>query len=146
MKAAIGNTLLMGIIVTFLSVVLLILISSIAYTKAFRVKNRIIDEIEKVEIYDSNVDNALNTIFREIGYKANSLMNNSSCDNYEPEDGELLNSTSAYHYCIFKMNSSKQNGYYYKVVAFAYLDFPLINAIQIPVYGETKIFYNTSDA
>ena len=48
MKAAIGNTLVLNIIVTFMSIVLLIIISSIVYTKAYRVKNRIIDEIEKV--------------------------------------------------------------------------------------------------
>lgn len=140
MKAAIGNTLVLSIIVTFLSVVLLILISSIVYTKAFRIKNRIVDEIEKAETYNSNVDSSLNTLFREFGYKANSLMNNSKCTRYGDSE-TLQNTSSAYHYCVFKMNSSKNNGYYYKVVAFAYLDFPFISDIQVPVYGETKMFY-----
>lgn len=124
-----------------MSIVLFILISSIVYTKAYRIKNRIVDEIEKVETFNDEVDTTLNTVFREIGYKANSYMNNSKCNNYLPAEGELLNTTSAYHYCVFKMNSAKDGGYYYKVVAFAYLDFPLISAIQIPVKGETKIFY-----
>lgn len=141
MKAAIGNSLVLGIIVTFLAIVLIILVSSITYTKAFRIKNRIVDEIEKVETYNYDVDNALNTLFKEIGYKTSPLMNNTKCNDYKPDDAVLLNSTSAYHYCVFQINSSDKGGYYYKVVAFAYLDFPLISAIQFPVYGETKMFY-----
>lgn len=143
MKAAIGNSLLLGIIVTFVSIVLLVLISSIAYTKAFRIKNRIIDEIEAVETFDQGVVDTLNVVFREIGYKTNAYMNNTRCDsvNIAPAGGELMNTTSAYHYCVFKMNSAKDGGYYYKVVSFAYLDFPLVSSIQIPVRGETKIFY-----
>ena len=142
MKAAIGNSLLLGIITTFVSIVLLVLISSIAYTKAFRIKIRIIDEIESAETFDQGVVDTLNVVFREIGYKTNAYMNNSSCDNLTPDDGELMNTTSAYHYCVFKMNSAKDGGYYYKVVAFAYLDFPLVSSFQLPVKGETKIFYS----
>lgn len=142
MKAAVGNSLVLSIIVTFLSIVLLILISSIVYTKAFRIKNRVVDEIEKSEKFDSGVEDALNTIFREIGYKTNAYQNNSKCQNYQPDGSELINLTSPYHYCVFRIDTSK-GGYYYKVVTFAYLDFPLISAIQLPVYGETRIFYGT---
>lgn len=145
MRAAIGNSLLLGIIVTFFSIVLLVLISSITYTKAFRIKNRIIDEIEAVETFDQGVVDTLNVVFREIGYKTNAYMNNSSCDNIAPAGGTLVNTTSAYHYCVFKMNSAKDGGYYYKVISFAYLDFPLISSIQIPVRGETKIFYTQNN-
>lgn len=141
MKAAIGDALLLGIIVTFFSIVLLVLISSIAYTKAFRIKNKVVDEIEKAEKFDDTVNTSLYKVFKDVGYKANAMMNNSSCEKYKGS-GELLNTTSAYHYCVIKLKSAKYDGYYYKVVTFAYLDFPLISAIQIPVYGETKIFYS----
>lgn len=141
MKAAIGNTLVLNIIITFMSVVLLIIISSIVYTKAYRVKNRIIDEIEKAETYDVDVDAALTTVFREIGYKTNNYMDNSKCTRYGLTE-TLVNTSSAYRYCVFKINSSSsKGGYYYKVVAFAYLDLPLVSAIEVPVMGETKIFY-----
>ena len=138
MKAAIGNSLLMGIIVTFVTIVLLILLSSLVYTKAFRVKNRIVDVIEKYETYDIDVQNEITDLLGEIGYKHNAYSNNSRCDNYGVD---LENPSSPYHYCVFRLNSGKNDGYYYKVVAFAYLDFPLISSIQIPVSGETKIFY-----
>lgn len=141
MKAAIGNTLVLNIIVTFMSIVLLIIISSIVYTKAYRVKNRIIDEIEKVETYDADVDASLTTVFRKIGYKTNNYMDNTKCERYGSSE-TLVNPSSAYHYCVFKMESNtSKGGYYYKVVAFAYLDLPLVSAIQVPVKGETKIFY-----
>ena len=141
MKAAIGNSLLMGIIVTFVTIVLFILISSMVYTKAFRVKNRIVDVIEKYEVYNTEVvEPEITQLLREIGYKANAYSNNTRCNNYGG-GAELENPSSPYHYCVFRLNSGKNNGYYYKVVAFAYLDFPLISSIQIPVSGETKIFY-----
>lgn len=147
MKAAIGNSLLMGIIVTFVTIVLFILLSSLVYTKAFRVKNRIVDVIEKYETYDACVQGVpsaeceITKLLGEIGYKANAYSNNTRCNNYSG-GAELENPSSPYHYCVFRLNSGKNNGYYYKVVAFAYLDFPLISSIQIPVSGETKIFYS----
>lgn len=163
MKAAIGNTLVLNIIVTFLSVVLLIIISSIVYTKAYRIKNRIIDEIEKAETYNVDVDASLTSVFREIGYKTNNYMDNTKCKNYVADITEncnvislsefgcvgknnttvtLENKSSVYHYCVFKIESDNpRTGYYYKVVSFAYLDLPLVSAIEVPVKGETKIFY-----
>lgn len=141
MKAAIGNSLLLGIILTFVTTVLLILVSSIVYTKSFRIKNRIVDVIEKYEVYDvENVQPEIEQLLREIGYKANSYSDNSSCNRYG-DDASLVNPSSAYYYCVFKIETEKSRGYYYKVVTFAYLDLPLVNAIQVPVYGETKIFY-----
>ena len=149
MKAAIGNTLLLGIIVTFMSTVLLVVVSSIVYTKAYRIKNRIIDEIEKIETFDDSVTATLTTLFGEIGYKTNPNMNNSVCDKYarkiaDTRHPEVVNKTSAYSYCVIKVDAdSSRGGYYYKVVSFAYLDLPLVSAIQVPVYGETRIFYNS---
>ena len=141
MKAAIGNSLLLGIILTFVTTVLLILISSIVYTKAFRIKNKIVDVIEKYETYDTEkTQPEIDLLLREIGYKANAFSNNASCSRYGDESS-LENSSSLYHYCVFRIETEKSNGYYYKVVTFAYLDIPLVNAVQVPVYGETKIFY-----
>lgn len=145
MKAAIGNTLLLSIMVTFMSIVLLVLISSIVYTKAFRVKNRIVDTLETYQNYDEyeeSITNEINTSLKEIGYKTNHYSNNTKCNDYLPDNAELVNNSSLYHYCIFKVySSSRPGGYYYKVAAFAYLDLPLVNALEIPVYGETRMFY-----
>ena len=141
MKAAVGNGLLMSVIISFVVVVLLILISSIVYTKAFRIKNKIVDVIEKHEKYDlEKAKPEIEKMLNDIGYIANDYSSNSKCNKYE-SGGTLENSSSLFHYCIIKFNTSKSGGYYYKVVTFAYLDIPLINSIQIPVYGETRIFY-----
>ena len=141
MKAAIGSSLVLSIIVTFISIVLLILISSIVYTKAFRIKNRLIDVIEKSEGYTTEAETEITQVLREIGYKVNPYQNNTNCDRYG-DSTTLENPTSPYHYCVFKIPSDPdKGGHYYKVVTFAYLDLPLVNLIQVPVYGETKIFY-----
>lgn len=138
MKTAIGSSLLMGIIITFVTIVLFIIISSMVYTKAFRIKNRIVDIIETREQYNDDVEDEITIMLRQIGYKANPYSNNSQCDKYGED---LENLYSPYHYCVFRMSSGKNDGYYYKVVAFAYLDLPLVSTIQLPVSGETKIFY-----
>ena len=140
MKAAIGNSLLVGIIVVFLSIVFTIIVASITYSKAFRIKNRIVDIIEKNEVFNSDVQDEINEVLRQIGYKTNAYMDNSRCSNYGPE-GNLVNGTSPYHYCVFKFTSDR-GGEYYKVVSFAYVEFPIISAFQLSVSGETKIFYN----
>ena len=49
MKEAIGSTWLMGMIITFIAIFSGFLAYSISYTKAFRVKNEVINIIEKNE-------------------------------------------------------------------------------------------------
>lgn len=138
MKSATGSALLTNIIIVFLVVVMGLLVTSISYTKAYRIKNRIVDIIED---YDGDFKNNKNKIIAEIdaslgsvGYRLNE---GKSCST---RYGTPITTGSNYYYCIYENES--QRGFYYKVVAYMYLDIPLVGKlVNIPVGGETKVFY-----
>lgn len=141
MKAATGNAMLMNIIIVFLVIVMALLVTSISYTKAFRIKNRIVDIIE---YYDGNfsdnetkITNDINDSLISVGYK---LSGTNKCK--EIDNKQALNINSNYQVCIYEYNDSNR-GKYYKVIAYMYFDVPVIGGmLNIPVSGETKVFYD----
>jgi len=137
MKAATGNAMLMNIMIIFIVAVMALLVTSISYTKAFRVKNRIIDIIEyhNGDFSDGKITDDINKNLSDIGYRYN---NGRQCPNMDGAVGNTYHGSS-YLYCIYSYNSNRGN--YYKVIAYMYFDFPVIgNYINIPVYGETRVF------
>lgn len=139
MKAATGNAMLMNIIIIFLVIVMALLVTSISYTKAFRIKNRIVDIIE---YYDGDfstkkddITNEINTSLSSVGYR----LNTTKCKMIDGKNAISLNSN--YQVCIYEYNESIR-GKYYKVIAYMYFDVPVIGGIlNIPVSGETRVFY-----
>lgn len=143
MKAATGNALLMNIIIVFLVVVLGVLVTSITYTKAFRVKNRIVEVIENYDgDFNNHVDQIksdITTSLSNVGYR---LKGTSTCKTIDKNGKPLPTPIEGndYYYCIYPYKTGR--GFYYKVVTYMYLDLPVINQVlNIPVYGETKVFY-----
>jgi hypothetical protein len=152
MREAIGSSFVLNFVITFIAIFILFFVGSLTYTKAFKVKNKIIDTIESYqgEIASSNsstlksdfvsdVDNKLS----EIGYR---LSNKSECEsNGRFSNGtELIKQgTSTYRYCIYQFTTDKGN--YYGVTAYMYFEVPIIGVkLEFPVYGETKIFTKLS--
>lgn len=133
MREAIGGSLLLNLILVFTGLVILFFVGILAYSKAYRVKNRIIEIIERYETYEGNirVETEINTDLKDVGYRA-TYGNRCSRDN--------LNNTN-YSYCVYKKESTDTSGaYYYEVVTYVQFDFPIIGSnITIPVKGETKI-------
>lgn len=146
MKESIGNTMIFNLILIFTGIIIAILVSSIGYSKAFKVKNRILNIVEKYAEYNlleesdwnssSAIVNEINDSLRSIGYK---MSNGSfSCPS---SDGTLLTVSTDYEYCVYRHETS--SGPYYEVVAYMYFDFPIINDfLKFPVKGETKVIYD----
>jgi hypothetical protein len=150
MREAIGTSYVISFIVTFFVLFILIFIGTLSYTKAFKVKNRIVDIIESHEgniekisgSLDTNVENEINSKLNQIGYR---ISNESKCKT----DGRFSTGTvlkksskSTYRYCIYKFTSNNDKiGDYYGVVTYIYFDIPIIGSrLQFPVYGETRTF------
>lgn len=143
MKAAAGNAMLMNIIIVFLVIVMALLVTSISYTKAFRIKNRIVDIIE---YYDgnfndvgtkTNITNEINNSLSSVGYR---LSGSKKCK--EIDNKKAIELASNYQVCIYEYDDSTR-GKYYKVIAYMYFDVPVVGGIlNIPVSGETKVFYD----
>lgn len=133
MREAIGNSLLLNLVIVFASIVILFFVGILSYSKAYRVKNKIIDTIERYEDYENseNSKDEISTDLKSAGYRT---LGNKKCD-----EGNL-NDTS-YNYCVYKISDkSSDDSYYYRVVTYVHFEFPVIgDLISIPVKGETKI-------
>ena len=153
MREAIGGSLLLNLVIIFASIIILFFISILSYSKAYRVKNRIIEITEKYGVYDGQVANEIGSDLSAAGYDVSSP---TKCDDIrarlvrERYDNDKLSEENinayGYNYCVFKVsdNSINEDGYYYVVVAFVKFEFPIIgDMLTIPVYSETKMLGKT---
>jgi len=149
MREAIGGTWLLGFVVLFIVLFSAYLAVSINYTKAFRVKNQIINIIEENEgftksrgdvagkpldqLQNSNkTEDKIYHYLKEIGY-ATTNIEDDRCENGSMQTGG---------YCVERVCT--RQGSYYKVTSFIKIELPLIwQSFVIPVKGETKVLYWT---
>lgn len=156
MREALGGSLLLNLVLVFAGLVIAFFVGILSYSKAYRVKNRIIELIEKHEVYKENIAiNEINPDLNNAGYLANSptkcdsiqdnLVENKYNGNYLSDN---LNKNYGYNYCVFEVCDEKdengnciaRNGKYYVVVTFIHFEVPVIGDIlTFPVYGETKM-------
>ena len=161
MREAIGGTWIFSIVIVFIVLFTSFLALSVNYSKAFKVKNGIVNIIEKREgISDATVDE-ISDYLNNVGYLVYS-----SCPDYvasqsnESAHGFEASNTNSrkFKYCIAKTEDT--NGYldayltpwkntngnikktYYKVTVFFRVDLPIMGEIfTFPVTGETKPIY-----
>lgn len=148
MREAIGSTWLIGIVITFVAIFSAFLAYSISYTKAFKVKNEIVNIIEKNEGFSksaNNLDNVSDDTLRKdmsteaqifkyiksIGYNYSAFENGTKPCNSMYKGGYCLEK-----YCV---NNGERNVTYYKVTSYITLSIPVINFnINLPIKGETQ--------
>ena len=131
MRSAIGNSLLMSLVVTIVSVVIILFVSTFSYSKAYKIKNGIIEIIEKYGVYEGNeaVHNEIATYLSEVGYQLG------NCD-----EGKVTNNiagpneTKGYKYCVEadyenpEASTNKEKGYRkYRVTTYVEFNFPKKN-------------------
>lgn len=158
MREAVGGSVLLYIVVIISSIIMFVFVGFFSYTKAYKVKNRIIQIVEKYEVYEKNEDgnnptvDEINQNLATLGYNTasprncNSIKDRLSMGN-EKYKGRLSDNENenGYNYCIYKVNyegvgDDGNNPYHYVVVTFVHFQLPIIgDALTIPVYGETKI-------
>ena len=162
MKEAIGNAALFNIVIIFVGILIAFFVGSLGYSKAYKVKNKIVEEIEKEGEHSTTVAQAEKAYSRAepeimdwlasgddgkgIGYRINTAagQNNSRCP--KKDGAELVNQVSDYEYCVYIHSTCKDEtkgkcGIYYSVTAYMYFDVPIIeDLIRIPISGETMTF------
>lgn len=147
MKEAIGNAFVLGLVITFIIIFIVFFAGSTSYTKAFKVKNKIVEILEKHnDILNesstssgrlrADVEQEINTVLNEVGYRISITPNN--CPIRNGKDAVTKTLTSNYEYCIYEYSTVK--GVYYGVTAYIYYQIPVFGIeLRFPVYGETKI-------
>ena len=151
MKSAIGNSLLLYIVIIIVSAIIILFISILSYSKAYRVKNGIIEIIERNNGHDTKDNDGNNVVEKEIanflrqsGYKVGT---NNKCKSILEKKGisQIITTTNNYNYCLGR-TETENGSYYYTVISFVEFDFPIIDSIMsIPISGETKILNRTYD-
>ena len=133
MKEAIGTSFVFNMIMVFVGVMIALLVGALAYQKGFKIRNRIIDIVQKYEGYTIDAREEIDSNLRDIGYQ----IVDKECKNRE---GATMVQDSDYRYCIYQYNTTK--GPYYGVTVFIHFDIPILGDwVEIPIYGETRILF-----
>lgn len=154
MKESISNAVIFGIVLTFFAIIIGILAASSAYSKAFKVRNRIVEMIEFNQGYDDGIKDTSDFVdeieneLQKYGYRQNTSVTNncevrSATINGMITDIYAINTTSKYNYCIYKYTTDK--GDYYGVTTYMYFDIPLVSELKLGLYGETKTLFDLSN-
>jgi len=144
MREAIGQTFLINIIVLFIIIFIILFAGSTSYTKAYKVKNRIISILEEEKGYTTTARQEIDNYLSSTGYKVvpggKATCNRHYANNNASQGVE--SPSSGYRYCIetFVINRGTENERtFYGVTAFMYFEIPVISSLlELPVYGETK--------
>ena len=144
MREAIGGTWIFSIVIIFIVLFTGYLAVSVNYSKAFKVKNGIINIIEHNEGLNTTAQSEIDNYLGGVGYYVYS-----TCTTSSNEKGYGPNTTNTgYRYCISKRESGEGTfrKTYYKVRVFFRIDLPVFGSILVfPVTGETKAVYFAND-
>lgn len=149
MRESFGASFVVGAVIFFVAIFIFFFVAGISYTKAFKIKNRIIDIIEEKGCFDEKNCTAkaeIDAILQETGYRMkpgkpecdsidriNNIVHN---PNVQAE--VLTDEFNSYRYCVYKVSSARGN--YYGAAAFMYFDMPLgFGTLEFPIYGESKV-------
>ena len=156
MREAIGSAFLVNMMLLFIGVISALLIGSISYSKAYKVKDRIVYVIEKYDGYSTDAQAEIDKQLRTIGY--NMVSDNTlNCEtifkrrygsNYNADNlvhGKNLG-YNQYNYCVYRNHYDSSPGTYYTVISFMQFDVPLIGSfLKFPISGETSLIYDVID-
>ncbi len=138
MREGMGSAFVYTVVITMVGIILLLLVGSIGYSKAFKVNSRIIDIIEANDGYNGDAEDEISEALSGIGYRVVPVT--TSCpdlgDGYG--DYEIIAKNINYDYCVYKHTDNKR-GDYYTVLTYMYFDFPVIgDYIKLKVSNQTK--------
>jgi hypothetical protein len=139
MREGIGQAFLFTLVGIIVGFIVILLISSMVYSKTYKIKTKLIDIIDK---YDGDISSAryeIQQYLTDIGYRKNTN-NYQSCPS--KSGGTILNNNDIYHYCLYEFNTDSNKGKYYGALVYIYFDIPLVgHLLEFPVYGETEVFF-----
>ena len=162
MNESLGGSGLFYILIIIVSALLLLLLGFLSFSKAFKVKNHIINIIHenRGDISQSYTD--IESDLYSVGYSSNKMKSCNETDLYNKlidlkennnrtvqnccdavsvviPDASLDKNTS-FDYCVYKYIFA-DGSYYYSVVTYVHMNIPLVESVlHIPITGETKIF------
>lgn len=153
MREAIGATWIMGIVIAFIALFSGYLAFSVNYSKAFKVKDGIVDRIQKHNGPNQAAIDDIADMMNEIGYSSTGKCSAFFNDNTLSFIGVTRNfvtpapsENDTFNYCIQKVEAINPEGQlsaaYYSVYVFFSLSIPIVNEMSLfNVSGETVNIY-----
>jgi len=142
MRESIGGAWILGIVMTFIVLFASFLAVSINYSKAFKVKNNVVDLIEKNEGMNTRAAEEIWDYLQSQGYILKGKCRNSEALGFDV-DGVASNQNQSL-YCVKrnKIDDTALDKTYYSVEVFFRLDLPVLGDIfTFSVTGETMSIY-----
>ena len=104
MRQAVGSAFILNLVIIFITLMMLVFVGSISYSKAYKTKNRIINIIEDNKGYNESSISEIETFMADTGYQ---ISLTSDCTKVAPnKNSSLVYPTSSikpgYRYCIFE--------------------------------------------
>lgn len=137
MREGMGSAFVYTVVIIIVGIILLLLVGSIGYSKAFKVNSRIIDIIEANDGYNDDAEDEVFQALSSIGYKVSRVV---TCPSLDASYGsyDIIKPKLNYDYCVYKHTDNKR-GDYYTVLTYMYFDFPVIgDHIKLKVINQTK--------
>lgn len=144
MRESIGGAWLLGIVMTFIVLFASFLAISINYSKAFKVKNNVVDLIEKNEGMTKKAVDDIYAYLETQGY----ILKGKCSPGYTGFDRDGKADSSEALYCVKKttITHTDLEKSYYSVEVFFRLDLPVVGKLfTFRVTGETMSIYFAED-
>lgn len=144
MREAIGGTWLFGLVITFIVFFASFLAISINYSKAFNVKNNIVDLISKYEGNNCNAREKISNYLKNTGYLVLNKCESDDGYTYQGYDlkGDPVPPGKKAYYCISKDSTDNDtviDKNFYRVKIFFRLDLPIVGDLfTFDIKGETE--------
>jgi len=141
MRESIGGAWIFTLVIAFILIFAGYLAVSVNYSKAFKVKDKIVLVIEQNEGLSSNAQSEIESYLTGIGY---TVYGKCSSD----EKGFVSeNLNNKYKYCVKKTSTLSDGTAYYRVKVFFRLDLPVFgNIFTFPITGETYEVHYATDS
>ena len=165
MKQGIANIWLLGMIVVFIAMFSAYIITTINYSKSFKMKNEMLTIIEKHHGMTSNIGQPVNSIIKSgtvtgdcpsrstdtpgTWYGVTSLSESGSFSDLTEEISQK-NADDKFYWCFAKYDAQLRTGtyssYYYKVRIFYGFDVPVLSTfLSVNVDGMTDEIFDVQD-
>lgn len=155
MNEGVGSTSILVIMMVFLTVVSAYMAYNVNYTKAFRLKNKVISTYDKYDGDCSSGSSCWNEIqdyAEEIGYVRHSDL---GCDRDDVKPSNVFQQQSRIYYCEYKIKVNEASSgigiqdegeehFYYHIVARIDISIPVVQNVfalrALTVTGDTKVY------
>lgn len=153
MRNTIGGTWLLGLMIVFIMFFVGFIVLTINYSRTVRIKNEMIEMVEKYEGLNASSIELVNNYLRYAGYDASGYcLTDGESENgvYGSLDltGTNLEQARAgvkYYYCVKKYKGANTSNYY-QVIIFYKFNLPVIgNASGFTIKGSTSNFQSNDD-